>query len=367
MKKWLGLLVLVVALGAHGAPAKHSGDSKKKHLEHHRQSKKEGWTFHFSEEKPHQKGLKKQKLVSASYLQGGTDVPVPNVLDLRPQLTQIEDQGNCGSCWAFSLTASHRDGHAVNGRDPGRLSQQYLVDCAQNQSGCGGGYFNAADYLKRPGLGLQGQPLLSAYPYTASDGRCRTGLTAAAYITAWHFLGTQSSGPTVRDIEVYMVQNLKPVSITVSAGSGPWASYDSGVYNACRTGGTDHMINIVGWDNEGASFDANGNLPPGKGVWILRNSWGTGWGEDGYMRTKMTDARGNRCNAVAEEAAVFTFDDEPKPTPTPTPTPTVTPSPSPTPVPPAPAPIEWWVWALIGAGIVGFIVFAVIKANKNQV
>ena len=69
------------------------------------------------------------------------------------------------------------------------------------------------------------------------------------------------------------------------------------------------MINIVGWDNEGASFDANGNLPPGKGVWILRNSWGTSWGDGGFMRTKMTDAKGVRCNAVAKEAAYFDFDD----------------------------------------------------------
>jgi len=133
------------------------------------------------------------------------------------------------------------------------------------------------------------------------------GQPFAAHITGWFMLGDKATGPTAKDIEAYMAKTGKPISIGVAAGTGRWQSYSGGVYNACKTGELDHMINIVGWDNEGAAFDSNGNLPPGKGVWILRNSWGKGWGESGYMRTKMTDAAGKRCNAVAEEAAAFDF------------------------------------------------------------
>jgi C1A family cysteine protease len=357
--KWL---LFVAAIAALSSPAFGADAAKKKHLKFHDESKQEGWTFHFSEEKPRAKGLKKKKVVGATYVEIREDGSIPNTLDLRPSLTQIEDQGQCGSCWAFSLTASHRDGHAVNQRDPGRLSQQYLVDCAANQYGCGGGYFDAADYLKRPGLGAQGSPLLSAYPYTATDGRCKSTVQAAAWIKSWHFLGNQSDGPSVRDIESYMAAAKKPVAITVAAGAGPWASYDSGVYNACRTGTTDHMINIVGWDNEGASFDAKGNLPPGKGIWILRNSWGTGWGENGYMRTKMTDSAGRRCNAVGEEAVYYVFEDEPAPTPTPSPTPTPTPSPT----PPGPhEDVPWWGWLLIALGGGGLVLIIIRLAKRD--
>ena len=63
-------------------------------------------------------------------------VEIPNTLDLRPNLTQIENQGSCGSCWAFSLTATHRDGHALAGKDPGRLSQEWLVDNSTEAAGC---------------------------------------------------------------------------------------------------------------------------------------------------------------------------------------------------------------------------------------
>jgi C1A family cysteine protease len=120
-------------------------------------------------------------------------------------------------------------------------------------------------------------------------------------------LGDATNGPTQQEIESYMVNSGKPISIAIGAGAGDWQGYSSGIYNGCTMGELDHMINIVGWDNEGAQFDAKGNLPPGKGVWILRNSWGTSWGEGGYMRTRMTDAQGQRCNNVAGQAAYFDF------------------------------------------------------------
>jgi hypothetical protein len=120
-------------------------------------------------------------------------------------------------------------------------------------------------------------------------------------------LGEKDKSPSVRDIEAYITLNNSPVAIAVAAQPGQWMSYSGGVYSSCTHGELDHMINIVGWDNEGAQFDANGNLPPGKGVWILRNSWGAFWGEKGYMRTRMTDGSGKACNAVAEQAAGFEF------------------------------------------------------------
>ncbi|MDE2293435.1 MAG: hypothetical protein KGL53_15245 [Elusimicrobia bacterium] len=228
---------------------------------------------------------------------------IPDKYDLRPQLTQIENQGACGSCWAFSLTATNRDGHALGAGDPGRLSQEWLVDNSPEAAGCNGGDFDSANDFIKP----KGEPLWKDCPYQTGSGSCPANLKPAASITAWHMLGSQSTGPSVRDIETEMTISGKPVSIAIAAAAGDWMSYSGGVYNGCTQGQLDHMINIVGWDNEGASFDANGNLPPGKGVWILRNSWGTGWGEDGTMRTKMTDAKGNRCNDVAEQAAFFDF------------------------------------------------------------
>ena len=230
---------------------------------------------------------------------------VPDTLDLRPKLTQIEDQGQCGGCWAFSLTATNRDGHAIDGNDPGRLSQEWLIEHAKEANGCNGGDFDAADNLISP----KGEPAWSACPYQTGSGRCSARLKPAAGsgISAWHMIGDQNSGPSALDIETEMAQSGKPVSIAIAAGAGDWEKYKGGVYDGCTMAQPDHMINIVGWDNEGATFDANGNLPPGKGVWILRNSWGTSWGESGYMRTKMTDSSGQRCNNVAIEAASFDF------------------------------------------------------------
>ncbi len=231
------------------------------------------------------------------------EAAIPSTMDLRSRLTQIEDQGQCGSCWAFSLTATHRDGHALMGNDPGRLSQEWLIDNSKESDGCNGGDFDSANDFVTPG----GQPLWKSCPYAQGAGQCKENLPLAAHIKGWHMMGKPGKGPSVRDIETYMTQNGKPVSIVVAAGAGDWEDYRSGVYNGCVMAQPDHMINIVGWDNQGAAFDKDGNLPAGKGIWILRNSWGTSWGESGYMRSKMTDAKGKRCNNVASEAAFFDF------------------------------------------------------------
>ena len=276
-------------------------------------------TYQISAERiVHAKGFKHHEGAKRDYKKAGDmtgSAAIPDTFDLRPKLTQIENQGQCGDCWAFSLTATNRDGHAIAGSDPGRLSQEWLNDTDPNYAtqapayGCNGGDFDAANDL------IKGQPSWNSCPYTAGgngtvSSPCSAALPGApnGSITAWHMIGDASNGPSVQDIETEMVASGKPISIAIAAGAGDWENYSGGIYNGCVAGAQlDHMINIVGWDNQGASFDANGNLPAGKGVWILRNSWGTAWGEDGYMRTQMTDANGARCNGVAEQAAYFDF------------------------------------------------------------
>jgi C1A family cysteine protease len=83
------------------------------------------------------------------------------------------------------------------------------------------------------------------------------------------------------------------VAATVSA-SGAWNYYKGGVYNECNSNGTNHIVAIVGWDDSTQS-------------WILKNSHGTGWGEEGFMHIKYTDEYGYKCNRIGETAAFVVY------------------------------------------------------------
>jgi C1A family cysteine protease len=238
-------------------------------------------------------------------------IAIPNAMDLRPKLTRIENQGlACNSCWAFALTSLNRDGHVLDGTDPGRLSQEWLVEYSTRSWGCSGGSFDSAADLISP----LGQPLWSdcpyksgVFPYQPGAQRCAADLPLAAGIKNWGMLGTKELGPSPLDIETYMTMHGKPVAIAIASMAGTWQNYSGGVYSDCVFDAVDHMMTLVGWDNEGADFDKTGYLPPGKGYWILRNSRGDRWGENGYMRIKMTGPDGRRCNNAAAEAAYFVF------------------------------------------------------------
>jgi C1A family cysteine protease len=182
-------------------------------------------------------------------------------------VTGIKDQGQCGSCWSFSTTGSVegivqiRKGHLTS------LSEQELMDCSFSYGnlGCSGGLMdNAFKYVQANGLCTE-----AAYPYTAKDGTCKkTSCTASA--------DSQISGykdVTHTENALGAAVDGQPVSIAIEADQSGFQLYKSGVF--CGVCGTnlDHGVLAVGYGTEGTTD-----------YWKVKNSWGTSWGEQGYIR-----------------------------------------------------------------------------------
>jgi PKD repeat protein len=197
--------------------------------------------------------------------------PVPSKWDWRTQgigLQPVRDQGGCGSCWAFGSTAVLEGAVAIFDQKIVDLSEQFAVDCNGQGFGCGGGYW-VYDLYKSPGAVLE-----SAYPYVEYDQQCRSsGLDHPYTLTAWHSI---TGGD--RDAMKAAIYQYGVIGVTVNA-CGSQIGYTGGVYDSteCNFGETNHIVSLVGWDDTVTHSQ-------GTGIWIMRNSWGTGWGEGGYMR-----------------------------------------------------------------------------------
>ena len=180
--------------------------------------------------------------------------------------TGVKDQGYCGSCWAFSATEQIESDSIRAGilTTSDSLSPQQIVSCDTNDYGCNGGNTETAyEYIKKTG-GLETN---AAYPYTSyfdSDGTCKSSskkykVTIEEYYTV--------SGE--EDMENY-VKSTGPLSICLAASS--WSSYQTGIVSSCDDR-VDHCVQVVGVNSK-------------DGYWIVRNSWGTEWGEGGYIYLK---------------------------------------------------------------------------------
>jgi hypothetical protein len=239
-------------------------------------------------------------------------VALPASFDWRTSgLTDIRNQGSCGSCWAFSTTAVIDDLVKLKLGVISNAAEQYLVSCNTQGWSCNGGYFAHSMHVN-PGAVTE-----SEYPYTGTDSACKPGGLSHSYkLASWAYLPAPSSGiPSVADIK-NAIYNYGPVSVAVYADSN-FQAYRGGVFSSCvNTTSINHAVNLVGWDDENQA-------------WIMRNSWGSGWGEQGYMRIKYN------CSNIGYAANYATL----AVSPTPTPRPTATPSPKPTQAPsPKPQP-----------------------------
>jgi hypothetical protein len=181
-------------------------------------------------------------------------------------VTPIQNQGSCGSCWAFGTIGSYESCVAVVvGCGPDDLSEEWLLDCNTLGYGCNGGWWGFPDME-------DGVPLESDYPYVGVKGTCNTSCTKYHPMEDWYYVGSYDDVPSVTDIKNAMYEH-GPIAAAVYVNSY-FQNYTEGIFSSGPHSSTaNHAIVLVGWNDIGE-------------YWILKNCWGTGWGECGYMRIK---------------------------------------------------------------------------------
>lgn len=185
---------------------------------------------------------------------------VPASWDWRQHgaVNPIKDQGQCGTCWTFASTSAVESASKIDLGTLPNLSESQQADCDKS-GGCNECAFKWLQTNK---------PCTEAsFPYKCPDSRGCIACTAGAP-QIQRFTVVQQSNETALKIAVYN----RPVAIGIAA-SGDFMGYRSGVFSGSCPGGRDHAVVLVGYGTDN-----------GKDYWILRNSWNTGWGEQGYMR-----------------------------------------------------------------------------------
>ncbi|XP_043577531.1 cysteine proteinase 4-like [Chiloscyllium plagiosum] len=208
------------------------------------------------------------------------NVELPAAVDWRPKgyVTPVKDQGQCGSCWAFSTTGV-LEGQVFN--KTGKLislSEQYLMDCTQSvgNRGCNGGFkVRALLFIKEHGINSE-----ESYPYTAKDGDCKSNKKDTVATCKGVTIIPKNSEADL----AAAVATVGPISVSIDAEHRSFMLYKSGIFYEphCSSVNLDHEVLAVGYGTE--------NQKP---YWIVKNSWGTSWGNEGYVH--MAKDMDNNC------------------------------------------------------------------------
>jgi cathepsin F len=202
-------------------------------------------------------------------------------------LTPVKDQGQCGSCWAFSATEQIETDAAMNTGKLMSLSPQQITSCDKTDAGCNGGNTETAyAYVKKAG----GLEPAADYPYksgrTGKTGKCEADKAEEAVsITGYKHVSQTKHG------EAKMVAQMQKSPISVCVDAEKWQTYTSGILGRSCGKQLDHCVQAVGLGHK-----------MGKSYWIVRNSWNTDWGVDGYIYVQ----EGINACGIASDATVTT-------------------------------------------------------------
>ena len=195
------------------------------------------------------------------------DNDIPKSIDWRNtnKVTDVKDQGQCGGCWAFSTTGAVEGITAITDNNLVNASEQELIDCSTQNNGCNGGIMDKGfEYVIENGLCSE-----DSYPYQARDGMCHKFLCKQV-ASIDDFRDVQ---PNNENFLKYAVAS-QPVSVAIQANLSSFRFYKKGVYQDENCGtNLDHGVLVVGYGEE-----------MGLPYWLVKNSWSTKWGDNGYIK-----------------------------------------------------------------------------------
>ncbi|NWI90170.1 CATS protein, partial [Pitta sordida] len=211
-------------------------------------------------------------------------VTVPETMDWREKgcVTPVKNQGACGACWAFSAVGALEAQWKLKTGTLVSLSAQNLVDCSgmYGNKGCAGGFMTEAFQYIIDNRGIESD---LSYPYTAQNGTC-------------HYNSSASAASCSRYVELpggdeaallQAVATVGPVAVAIDASRPTFFLYHSGVYDDPQcTQEVNHGVLVVGY----------GSLQ-NKEYWLVKNSWGTWFGDSGYIRMARNDS--NHCGIAS--------------------------------------------------------------------